>query len=92
MGFSRQEYWSGLPCPSPGDLPDPGLEPVFSVSPALQAHSLPTETQGIYHSLFIYSPMEEHQDGLKFGVIMNRYSENIYIFIDTYFHFSWVNI
>ena len=28
MGFSRQEYWSGLPCPSPGDLPDPGLEPV----------------------------------------------------------------
>ena len=28
MGFSRQEYWSGLPCPSPGDLPDPGMEPV----------------------------------------------------------------
>ena len=27
MGFSRQEYWSGLPCPSPGDLPDPGIEP-----------------------------------------------------------------
>ena len=34
MGFSRQEYWSGLPFPSPGDLPDPGIEPV---SPALQA-------------------------------------------------------
>ena len=32
MGFSRQEYWSGLPCPSPGDLPDPGIEPA---SPAL---------------------------------------------------------
>ena len=32
MGFSRQEYWSGLPFPSPGDLPDPGIEPV---SPAL---------------------------------------------------------
>ena len=28
MGFSRQEYWSGLPIPSPGDLPDPGIEPV----------------------------------------------------------------
>ena len=27
MGFSRQEYWSGLPCPPPGDLPDPGIEP-----------------------------------------------------------------
>ena len=33
MGFSRQEYWSGLPIPSPWDLPDPGIEPV---SPALQ--------------------------------------------------------
>ena len=29
MGFSRQEYWSGLPCPSPGDLPDPGIKPMF---------------------------------------------------------------
>ena len=40
VGFSRQEYWSGLPFPSPGDLPDPGIEPR---SPALQADSLPTE-------------------------------------------------
>ena len=40
MGFSRQEYWSGLPFPSLGDLPDPGIEPG---SPALQADSLPTE-------------------------------------------------
>ena len=40
MGFSRQEYWSGLPFPSPEDLPDPGIEPR---SPALQADSLPTE-------------------------------------------------
>ena len=37
MGFSRQEYWSGLPRPPPGDLPDPGIKPV---SPALQADSL----------------------------------------------------
>ena len=37
MGFPRQEYWSGLPLPSPGDLPDPGIEPVSS---ALHAHSL----------------------------------------------------
>ena len=35
MGFSRQEYWSGLPCPSPGDLPDLGIEPAFLSSPAL---------------------------------------------------------
>ena len=40
MGFSRKEYWSGLPFPSAGDLPDPGLEPR---SPTLQADSLPTE-------------------------------------------------
>ena len=35
MGFSRQEYWSGLPCPPPGDLPHPGIKPVFLISPAL---------------------------------------------------------
>ena len=40
MGFSRQDYWSVLPFPSPGDLPDLGIEPG---SPALQADSLPTE-------------------------------------------------
>ena len=33
MGFSRQEYWSGLPCPPPGDLPDPGIEPASLMSP-----------------------------------------------------------
>ena len=43
IGFSRQEYWSGLPFPSPGDLPDPGIKPE---SPALQADSLPTELRG----------------------------------------------
>ena len=35
MAFSRQEYWSGLPCPPPGDLPDPGIKPMSPVSPAL---------------------------------------------------------
>ena len=43
MRFSRQRFWSGLPFPSPGDLPNPGIEPG---SPALQADSLPTELQG----------------------------------------------
>ena len=42
-GFSRQEYWSGLPCPPPGDLPNPGIEPR---SPALQADSWPSELPG----------------------------------------------
>ena len=43
MGFSRQEYWSGQPVPSPGELPDSGIEPG---SAALQADSLPAEAQG----------------------------------------------
>ena len=43
MGFSRQEYQSGLPFPSPGDLPDPVIEPG---SPALQADALPSEPLG----------------------------------------------
>jgi len=34
VGFSRQEYWSGLPCPPPGDLPDPGIKPTSFMSPA----------------------------------------------------------
>ena len=43
MGFSRQEYWSGLPFPSPGDLPDPGIEPRF---PTLQADALLSDPPG----------------------------------------------
>ena len=43
MGFSRQEYRSGVPSPSPGDLPDPGIKPG---SPALQADTLPSEPPG----------------------------------------------
>ena len=43
MGFSRQEYWSGLPFPSPGNLPDPGIEPR---SPTLQTGALTSEPPG----------------------------------------------
>ena len=43
MGFSRQEYWSGLPFPSPGDLPDPGIKPRSCM---LQMDSLPREPPG----------------------------------------------
>ena len=49
MGFYSQEYWGGLPFPSPEDLPDPGIEPK---SPTLQADSLPTELQGKPTKLF----------------------------------------
>ena len=49
MEFSRQAYWSGLPFPSPRDLPDPGIEPW---SPALQADSSPSEPSYIYINFF----------------------------------------
>ena len=50
MGFSRQEYWSGLPFLSPEDLPDPGIEPR---SPTLQADSLLSELQGSQFDRFV---------------------------------------
>ena len=53
IGLPRQEYWSGLPFPSPVDLPDPGIKPVSPMSPALQANSLPAE------------PLEKLSHGLK---------------------------
>ena len=51
LGSPRQEYWSGLPCPPPGVLPHPGMEPVSTPSPALQVNSLPLSLWG--------SPIEE---------------------------------
>ena len=46
MGFSRQEYWSGLPFPLPGDLPDPKIKPTVPVDPAFQADFFSTKPQG----------------------------------------------
>ena len=46
MGFFRQEYYSGLPFPSPGHLPNPGIEPVYLKFPALAGHSLPLGLPG----------------------------------------------
>ena len=46
MEFSRQEYWSGLPLPSPGDLLDPGIEPVSLASPALAERFFTTRSPG----------------------------------------------
>ena len=68
MGFSRQEYWSGLPFPSLGDLPNPGIEPR---SPTLQKDALPSEPPGkslfhVYVALFLdsrfYSIMENNME------------------------------
>ena len=61
MGFSRQEYWSGLPFPSPGDLPEPGIKPR---SPALQADVLTSEPPGkpyIYMWWNITQPLKKNK-------------------------------
>ena len=51
MGFSRQEYWSGLPWPPPGRIPNPGIEPTSPASSALQVDSLPAESESeVTHS------------------------------------------
>ena len=54
QGFSRQEYWRGLPCPPPGYIPNPGIKPTSSQAPALQMDSLPAEPQGKPH-IYIYT-------------------------------------
>ena len=56
IGFSRWEYWNGLPCPPPENHPDPGIEPNSSVAPALQADSLPPSHQRVdskYKDLYL---------------------------------------
>ena len=50
MGFCRQEYWSGLPCPPPGDLPDPGIEPASVLSPSLARGFFSTSATWEAHS------------------------------------------
>ena len=52
MGFSRQEYWSGFPCPPPGDIPNPGIEPR---PPALQVDSLPSEPSGEHKNTGVHT-------------------------------------
>ena len=47
MGFPRQQHWSRLPCPLPGDLPSPGIEPTFLTSPALADGCFTTSTRGL---------------------------------------------
>ena len=52
MGFTREEYWSGLPCPPPGNPPYPGTEPVSPVTSAMQVDSLLLSYQGKFRSIY----------------------------------------
>ena len=69
MGFFRQEYSSGLPCPPPGDLPDPGIEPMSPVAPAQQANSLPLSHWGSPERK--YNIIKVIYDKLKGNIILN---------------------
>ena len=63
MGFSRQDYWSGLPFPSPGDLPNPGIEPW---SPTLEADALTSEPPG-KPNIYLYKSLNKKQE--SFGIL-----------------------
>ena len=72
MGFSRQEYWSGFPCPSPGDLPNPGIKPG---SLALQANSLQSEPPGKPN--LIRERLKDHNT-VKLSCVKYFYTKNVW--------------
>ena len=85
MGFSRQEYWSGLPFPFPRDLPNPGIKPITS---ALQADSLPTELQ-VMLSRYQNSnvPLLFNIHWQKYRKFWNEDKHILDIFLKEYFHY-----
>ena len=100
MGFSRQEYWSGLPFPSPGDLPDPGIEHSSPEAPALQADSLPLNHWGSPHWILLSHKKEQNfaictnMDGLE-GIILSKISQrkintvSYHLCVKTKMSFPW---
>ena len=80
MEFPRQEYWSGLPCPAPGDLPNPGVKPISPASSALQGDSLPLSHQGSPNK-----PILTHYFYLDF---LSLYLVSFFLFQDPSQHYS----
>ena len=77
MGFPRQEYWSGLPFPSPGDLPDSGIEPT---SPTLQVDSLPLSHQRSSFKTEIWIQKEECENKLDLRSTFKKFKHiNIHV-------------
>ena len=85
MGFSRQEYWKGLPFPSPGDLPDPVIEPRF---PALQRDSLPSELPGKPKNIGVGIPGCYKKKNYGSVVIKNRDMQAVEKNLHPMSHFS----
>ena len=88
MGFSRQEYWSGVPFPSPGDLPHPGIELVFLLSSALQVILYPLTYQGspvafyykhLYIFLLLTSSVFRKEPWQSFSLFLSYISPSYYI-------------
>ena len=77
IGFSRQEYWRGLPCPPPGGLPDSGIEHISLASPALQAGSLPLSHLGSQY-IYILSYLITDLYNLKCFMPMNISPQHSY--------------
>ena len=85
MGFSRQEYWNGLPCPLPGDLPDPGIELLYHMSPALAGGFLSTSATwkaqvppylALGHLAFSFHLESEKKTAIPVLVIIQRFLED----------------
>ena len=92
MGFSRQEYWSGLPCPSLGDLPHPWIEPVSLLSPALAGGfftiSATWEAQGYSHIFKATRAGCMQPDGLKVSSCNCATSSDLHHFLlNKHLHF-----
>jgi len=73
MGFSRQEYWSGLPCPPPGDLPNPGIEPASLTSPALPGKFLTINTT--WEALTPVFMAKNYSWVPRLSIVFSRHSE-----------------
>ena len=93
-GFSRQEYWSGLPCPPPGDLPNPGIRPG---SPTLQVDSLPSEPPGKPSNLVVKFNIDCKTRGDKaicVGSILLwfiKYRESLFLEFSCHLNIEWGN-
>ena len=91
MEFSRQEYWSGLPFPSPGDLANLGIKPR---SPTLQADALPSEPPGkpivwICHILFIYASVDGHLGHPLIWTVIDSFIQ-VFVWIHIYSIYIWL--
>ena len=80
MGFSKQEYWNGFPCPPPGYLLDPGIKPMSLMSPELAAGFFTTEapgktTQMFVETLFVIPQLGNNQDVLQINRIVKLENE-----------------